>query len=108
VVDRAFIDARFWDAKKHKLKSTMITRMKCNLVVDATAQPVAATPVNEGVVSDERIRLRSSPAVWRRITVETDAAKEVAFLTNELDLEPGILAFLYLRRSRYGEVFRYS
>jgi hypothetical protein len=99
VVDRAFIDARFWDAKKEKLKCTMITRMKDNLVVEhATAQPVAAIPVNQGVVSDERVALRSSQAVWRRITVETDAAEEVCFLTNEVDLEPGVVAFLYLRR----------
>jgi|GEM_PF-515201 len=99
VVDRALIDARFWDAKKRTLGATMITRWKDNLVVDhTTAQPVAVTPVNHGVVSDERIRLRSSSAVWRRITIETDAADEVAFLTNELDLAPGVLAFLYLRR----------
>jgi len=99
VVERALIDARFWDAKKHKLQCTMITRIKDNLVVDhATAQPVAAPPVNQGVVSDEHIALRSSSAQWRRIIVETDAADEVAFLTHELDLEPGVLAFLYLRR----------
>jgi hypothetical protein len=99
VVDRALIDARFWDAKKRTRGATMITRWKDNLAVDhATAQPVAATPVNQGVVSDERIALRSSSAGWRRITIETDAAEEVAFLTNELDLEPGVLAFLYLRR----------
>jgi hypothetical protein len=99
VVDRALIDARFWDAKKRTRGATMITRWKDPLVVDhATAQPVAATPVNQGVVSEERTRLRSSSGRWRRITVETDAAEEIAFLTHELDLEPGVLAFLYLRR----------
>jgi hypothetical protein len=99
VVDRALIDARFWDAKKRALDTTMVTRWKDSLVVDhATAQPVAATPVNQGVVSDERIQLRRSPAVWRRITVETDAAQQIGFLTHELDLAPGIVAFLYLRR----------
>jgi len=78
----------------------MITRRKDDLVVDhATAQPVAGTPVNQGVVRDERLAQRSSPAVWRRITIETDAAEEVAFPTKELDIEPGVLAFLYLRRA---------
>jgi len=97
---RALIDARIWDAKKRTLGATMITRRKDDLVVDhATAQPVAATPVNQGVVRDERLAQRSSPAVWRRITIETDAAEEVAFPTNELDIEPGVLAFLYLRRA---------
>ena len=99
VVDRALIDARFWDAKKQKLQCTMVTRWKDHLVVDhATERPVAPTSVNQGVVSDEHLRLRSSSAVWRRITVETDAAEEVCFLTNELDLAPGVVAFLYLRR----------
>jgi len=99
VVDPGLIDGRFWDAKKAKLGCTMITRWKDNLVVDhATAHPVAATPVNHGVVSGEHIALRSSSAVWRRITVETNAAEVIDFLTNELDLEPGVLAFLYLRR----------
>ncbi len=36
LVDRAFIDAPFWDAKKAKLASTMITRMKSSLRIDST------------------------------------------------------------------------
>ncbi|WP_207188105.1 hypothetical protein, partial [Thiorhodovibrio winogradskyi] len=37
VVDRAFIDAAFWDRKKRTQGSTLITRMKSNLVVDSRA-----------------------------------------------------------------------
>jgi len=50
LVDRAFIDAQFWDNKKKRLGITMITRMKSNPCVDSTEQlPVAEIPQNEGV-----------------------------------------------------------
>jgi len=66
LVDRAFIDAPFWDAKKAKLASTMITRMKSSLRIDSTeGLPIADDPANEGVVKDLRITLSSSPEPWR-------------------------------------------
>ncbi len=45
VVDRAFIDAAFWDRKKATLGITMITRMKANLRLDSSeALKVAPDP----------------------------------------------------------------
>ena len=42
LVDRAFIDAPFWDKKKKRLGITMITRMKSSLCMDSTeGMPVA-------------------------------------------------------------------
>jgi hypothetical protein len=38
LVDRAFINARFWDNKKKRLGVTMITRMKKGLSVDSTVR----------------------------------------------------------------------
>ena len=56
LVDRAFIDAPFWDKKKKRLGITMITRMKSSLCVDSTeGTPVADLAANEGVVKDLRI-----------------------------------------------------
>ena len=99
LVDRAFIDAPFWDEKNKRLGITMITRMKKGLSVDSTeALPVAEIPINEGVVKDLRITLRSSRKFWRLITFRTRRGHLVEFLTNELDLEPGLVAFLYSRR----------
>jgi hypothetical protein len=99
LVDRAFIDAPFWDKKKKRLGVTMITRMKKSLSVDSTeGLAVAGVPVNEGVVKDLRITLRSSREFWRLITYRTRRGHLVEFLTNELDLEPGLIAFLYSRR----------
>jgi len=99
LVDRAFIDAQFWDKKKKRLGITMITRMKSSLRVDSTeGLPVADVPANAGVVKDLRITLSSSPELWRLITFRTRRGHQVEFLTNEFDLEPGLIAFLYSRR----------
>ena len=99
VVDRAFIDAAFWDLKKAKLAITMITRMKANLRLDSTeALEVAPDPANEGVLRDLRVRLSSSRQPWRLITYRTRRGRRVEFLTNDFDLLPGVIAFLYSRR----------
>jgi hypothetical protein len=99
LVDRAFIDARFWDAKKTKLAITIITRMKSNLRIDSSeALSVAADPVNAGVQRDLRVMLASSREPWRLITYRTRRGHLVEFLTNEFDLQPGVIAFLYSRR----------
>jgi hypothetical protein len=99
LLDRAFIDARFWDAKKATCAITIITRMKANLRIDSTeALGVAADPVNAGVQRDLRVHLSSSSAPWRLITYRTRRGQVVAFLTNDFDLQPGVVAFLYSRR----------
>ena len=54
--------------------------------------------INEGVLLDEEITLNASVEPWRRITYCSPEGKTLVFLSNELDLEPGIIAFLYLRR----------
>jgi hypothetical protein len=98
-VDRAFIDARFRDAKKATLAITIITRMKANLRIDSTEDlGVAADHVNAGVQRDLRVMLASSPEPWRLTTYRTRRGHVVAFLTNEFDLQPGVVAFLYSRR----------
>ncbi len=99
VVDRAFIDAAFWDAKKRALQITMITRMKSNLCVDSTeGLPVAPDPANAGVLQDLRVTLSSSREEWRLITYRARRGKVLQFLTNEFSLLPGVIAFLYFRR----------
>jgi hypothetical protein len=99
VVDRAFIDAAFWDAKKRALQITMITRRKSNLCVDSTeGLPVAADSANAGVLQDLRVTLSSSREEWRLITYCARRGKVLQFLTNDFFLLPGVIAFLYFRR----------
>ncbi|WP_200348862.1 hypothetical protein [Halochromatium glycolicum] len=90
LVDRGFIDARFWDLKKRRLGVTMVTRWKHSLTIATTeGLPVAALPVNDGVLRDLRITLASSSEPWRLITLRTRRGREVAFLSNHFDLPPG-------------------
>jgi hypothetical protein len=99
LLDRAFIDARFWDGKKRALGATMITRWKSSLVIDSSAsRSISDDPVNEGVISDCEIRLPSSPEPWRKIVLRSRRGRTVAFLSNDFQLQPGVLAFLYSRR----------
>ena len=99
LLDRAFIDAPFWDAKKRALGATMITRWKSSLVIDSSeGRPISDDPVNDGVISDCEIRLPSSPAPWRKIVLRSRRGRTVSFLSNDLQLQPGLLAFLYSRR----------
>ena len=99
LVDRGFIDAGFWDRKKRRLGVTMLTRWKKSLTIASTeGLPIAALPVNDGVVQDLRITLASSSEPWRLITLRTRRGREVQFLSNDFDLPPGLLAFLYSRR----------
>ncbi|EGV18519.1 hypothetical protein [Thiocapsa marina] len=83
LVDRAFIDARFWDAKKAAGAITIITRMKASLRIDSTeGLGVDADPLNAGVQRDLRVMLASSPESWRLITYRTRRGHVVEFLTN--------------------------
>lgn len=54
--------------------------------------------VNEDVVKNQRITLGSSREFWRLITFCTRRERLVEFLTNDFDLESGLIAFLYARR----------
>ena len=99
LVDRACIDAPFWDAHKAKLASTMITRMKSSLHIDSTeGLPILPHAANDGVLKDLRITLASSSEPWRLITYRTRRGHVLVFLTNGFDLLPGVIAFVYARR----------
>jgi len=100
LVDRAFIDGRFWDQKKTRLGQTIITRMKSNLQYTVKQQRVIDqdNSVNQGIIADQLIQLDSAEQPWRLIHLVSRRGRSVEFLTNELELEPGIIAFLYSRR----------
>ncbi|WP_428357061.1 transposase [Methyloprofundus sp.] len=99
VIDRAFIDARYWDLRKTKYSATVITRMKTVFkyqVLDDII--VISDPVNEGVLWDKRIQLNSSKQEWRLIQFISPDGKTYEYLTNDFTLSPGMIAFLYHRR----------
>jgi len=98
-VDRGFIDARYWDARKQKYQATMVTRFKSILIyTPVTQRPIANLSCNEGVIADMEVTLRLSKQRWRRIEFIGLEGEEYADLTNDFSLEPGELAFIYHRR----------
>ena len=98
-VDRAFIDARYWDARKLKYQATMVTRFKKIIIYTPVAsRPIANLDCNEGVTADTEITLKLSKQRWRRIEFTGPKGEEYTYLTNDFSLEPGELAFIYHRR----------
>lgn len=99
VVDRAFVDMPFWDEKNRRLNINVITRSKVNLTIEKSApRAIATTRINDGIMLDENVKLKASKELWRRITYSAPNGSEYVFLTNDFTLEPGVVAFLYLRR----------
>jgi len=98
-VDRAFIDGRYWDKRQQRFASTIITRMKSllNYTIDHE-RPIESGQDNEGIVDDRQIRLNCSKQPWRLIGFEHPDGTYYEYLTNDFSLEPGVVAFLYLRR----------
>ena len=98
-VDRAFIDARYWDARKLKYQVTMVTRFKKIITYSpVVSRPIANLPCNEGVTADIEVTLKLSRQRWRRIEFTGPKGEEYTYLTNDFSLEPGELAFIYHRR----------
>lgn len=99
VVDRGFIDAGYWDIRKHKHEVTMITRMKSNLNYSVIKEvKVTCSSKKQGVKTDRIIQLDSSKQPWRLIGYYSDTGEYYEYLTNESELTSGVIAFLYHRR----------
>lgn len=99
VGDRAFIDGLYWDKKKAKLGSTLVTRMKSNLNYTLMESlEIKDKPYNEGVIADHIIALKSASQPWRLIEFVAPDSTRYHYLTNDFDLEAGVIAFLYYRR----------
>lgn len=99
LVDRAFIDAWYWDERKKALKATVITRMKSGLVYTTKeVRQISTSVANEKVLSDQIIDLKSSQQPWRLIQWRSPEGIVYEYLTNDFSLEPGVVSFLYYRR----------
>ena len=100
VIDPVAVDFAFLRGAKFKGGLTVITRTKANLVV-CEAWPLAwdaKSPINRGVLSDERVRF-AEPGEFRRVRYQDpETCKIHEFLTTEFQLAPGLIAHLYRLR----------
>jgi len=110
VVDRAFIDGRFWDQRFKLYDSTVITRMKSVLKYSFVKENgVALNASNEGIMYDRTVTLQSSQGTWRLIGFHSPEGIDYEYLTNDQGLLPGVVAFLYHRRwdkEKYYDCFK--
>ena len=99
VVNRAYIQARYWDSRKIDYKATVITRLKSTFVYEILeTRPVQECAVNKGVIKDECIQLKSSKQVWRLVSFKSPEGYDYEYLSNDFTLTPGMIAFLYHKR----------
>ena len=110
VVDRAFIDGRFWDQRFKLYDSTVITRMKSTLKYSVVQKnDVAISTSNESILYDRTVTLQSSKGIWRLIGFHSPDGVDYEYLTNDQELLPGVVAFLYHRRwdkEKYYDCFK--
>ena len=98
--DPAIVDYRFWARAKQLDGVYFITREKSNSALDfRRALPWDRTdPRNNGVVYDEVAASREGFEIRRVIYVDPVRNKLYVFLTTEMALPPGIVAYLYKLR----------
>jgi len=101
VWDPAGIDFDQWDRWKRASGVYFLSRVKENMkfIEIKKQQWDPNLPVNAGVISDQRVHSASSLTTLRLITYQCpDSGKCYEFITSEMTLAPGILAWLYKRR----------
>ena len=100
VYDRACIDFTLWHYWKQQQGVYFITRTKQNMLREVIGETPydEQAPINQGVEHDQLIQT-SQHVVVRMITY-TDAVsgQTYEFITTEMTLAPGLIAYLYLRR----------
>jgi hypothetical protein len=105
--DCAGIDFAQW----HKWKQTggiyFISLTKENMKLETIGQtPIAANdPDNVGIETDELVATSQHVSVRRIRYTHPATGEQFEFITNELTLPPGLIAFLYLRRWDLEKVF---
>jgi hypothetical protein len=100
VYDRAAVNFKYWNNAKQSQGVRLITQAKEGLVLDFVEQRIVdeADPINARILSDTVVK--KDGHLWRRIeTTRAGSPGEViVLLTNDLQLEPGVVAILALRR----------
>ncbi len=109
VVDPAYVDNAFWDQQR-LLRQTgvlMITRAKGNIAPRQRRALSfdAADPMNLGVESDERVTFDGGHVMRLIHYIDPETGTSYHFLTTEMTLRPGVVAWLYLLRWRIEKVF---
>jgi hypothetical protein len=107
VYDKAAIDFSFWKRCRQECAVYFLSRAKENQVL-AWVESMAwdrADPRNRGVVEDYGVESRTGEKLRLICYVDPLTGTPYEFLTNEMDLPPGVLAELYRRRWEIEKVY---
>ena len=107
IYDKAGIDLDYWDRCRRERAVYFLSRAKQNMMFEWVADRPwdKADSRNQGVLVDCTVQSRAGHLL-RLVIYQDGATGEVyQFLTNELDLPPGVLAELYRRRWEAEKVF---
>jgi hypothetical protein len=107
VYDRAGIDFDYWQRCRKECAVYFLSRRKENMVLawEESTPWDRADPRNRGVQEDWRVTSRAGHALRLICYLDPVSGQAYEFLTNEMDLPPGVLAELYRRRWDVEKVF---
>jgi len=109
VLDPAFVDKQFWTRMKmlHSAGAVMITRTTGNMKPEVYSRFRwdLEKPINLGIQGDFRVGFDGAVAMRWIKYVDPETAEAYEFLTTEMHLPPGLIAWLYLLRWRIEKVF---
>jgi Transposase DDE domain len=107
IYDKAGIDFDYWDRCRRECAVYFLSRVKENMVFEWIEECSwdQSDARNHGVLVDCKVRSREGH-ILRLIMYQDALSGEVyEFLTNEMDLPPGVIAELYRRRWEAEKVF---
>jgi len=108
IYDRAIVDNEFWSTQKMKTSGMdVITRKKSNMkfLFRAPRDGNTSVEINTGVVTDECVGPDNAVSMRLIVYRDPEDGKKYEFLTTIDDLEPGLIAWLYLMRWKIEKVF---
>lgn len=107
IYDRAVIDFRAWHNWKHSSGVYIITESKSNMAgikcgIDYFDNKL---PVNAGVISCQPIGTSNGVLVRKIKYKDPESDKVFEFITNEMQLEPGHICYMYKMRWNIEKIF---
>ena len=107
VYDKAAIDIGYWKRCRQECAVYFLSRAKENQVLawEESLDWDRSDPRNHGVVEDWRVRTREGQGLRLICYVDPLTGTAYEFLTNEMELPPGVLVELYRRRWEVEKVF---
>ena len=107
VYDKAGIDFDFWKRCRHECAVYFLSRVKEGMVYDWIESRLVdrKDARNHGVREDRVVMTREGHRMRIIGYTDPESAKTYEFLTNEMDLPPGVIVELYRRRWEAEKVF---